>query len=94
VFGMSPSSAVTVGRAREQTGTVSQSVTRTHLECTRPASNSGVIDSGLYYRPGGSRHGCAWRAAVVAAFARERDLPVHRGQVGRSRAEAQLPGRR
>ncbi len=41
---------------------------------------SGVIHSGLYYRPGGRKaRFCAAGAASMAAFARERGLPVDVG---------------
>ncbi|MGH3765739.1 MAG: L-2-hydroxyglutarate oxidase [Pseudonocardiaceae bacterium] len=42
--------------------------------------NSGVIHSGLYYRPGGIKARlCVAGAASMVAFARERDLPVEVG---------------
>ncbi len=42
--------------------------------------NSGVIHSGLYYRPGGLKARlCVAGAASMTAFARERDLPVEIG---------------
>jgi (S)-2-hydroxyglutarate dehydrogenase len=42
--------------------------------------NSGVIHSGLYYRPGGLKARlCVAGAASMTVFARERDLPVQIG---------------
>ncbi|HXD24600.1 MAG TPA: FAD-dependent oxidoreductase, partial [Propionibacteriaceae bacterium] len=42
--------------------------------------NSGVIHSGLYYRPGGLKAGlCVAGAASMAVFAREHGLPAEIG---------------
>jgi L-2-hydroxyglutarate oxidase len=56
--------------------------------------NSGVIHSGLYYRPGGLKARlCVTGAASMAAFARERGLPVKvGGKLVVAVHEGELPG--
>jgi L-2-hydroxyglutarate oxidase len=58
--------------------------------------NSGVIHSGLYYRPGGIKARlCAAGAASMAAFARERGLPVDvGGKLVVAVHDGELPGLR
>ena len=56
--------------------------------------NSGVIHSGLYYRPGGLKARlCVAGAASMAAFARERGLPVEiSGKLVVAVHRSELPG--
>jgi L-2-hydroxyglutarate oxidase len=58
--------------------------------------NSGVIHSGLYYRPGGIKARlCVAGAASMAAFARERGLPVDvGGKLVVAVHDGELPGLR